>query len=343
MKNNFIAAIKGKHTDSPPVWYMRQAGRVLPEYKELRKTYTFSELLKNPKLAAEITMMPHRLLMVDACILFSDILVIPEALGMVLNFTNNGPSFKKPLLKFKNFLNVLNFRPEKLEYIYEVIRNVNAIKPKHCPLIGFAGGPLTVLCYMLEGASKRTNFEDAIKFIYKNKFTTKKVIQYILEATLEYADNQIQNGIDVFQLFETNAGYLPFNLYKELFLPSVIKISKLCKDKKIPFIYFPKGIGAGMSQITPDTCDFLSVDWQTPIEEARRMLHQDIGIQGNMDPRLLYAAQENIESELMRYIEFGSQNLNWIFNLGHGLLPDIPYENVTFLSRTIKKIDWKRK
>ena len=195
---------------------------------------------------------------------------------------------------------------------------------------------------MLQGIGRSKEFPVATTFIYQHKETIKKLVDAITELSIIYAKGQIKNGIRVFQLFETHAGLIPFELYKELFFPSVKKIAAAVREEGVPFIYFPKDLGTGIAEVTPDMCDYLSIDWQTPIETARKMVDGSVGLQGNIDPRLLYADQKTIEATLNKYIDFGSKNQNWIINLGHGFLPDIPYENARFLADWIRQADWKR-
>lgn len=343
MQNSiFLNTIKGKKTSRPPVWFMRQAGRILPSYLVLRSEYSFWKLMNDRELAAKVTLLPVYDLGVDAAILFSDILVVPYAMGMGLEFTDHGPKFDKPLKDYDNPLQKLNPDPEKLQFIYGSIDEIVKTRPENTPLIGFAGAPLTVLCYMLEGLSSKSGFTDAISFVFKNTSITKKLIDSVTELTIEYAEQQIAHGIDAFQLFETHGGIIPFDLYKSIFLPSVKKISRAVRDKGIPFIFFPKDIGTGLKYITPDICDFVSIDWQTPISEARRIVHPEVGLQGNLDPRMLFADQSSIETELAKYIDFGKKEFNWIFNLGHGFIPGAPFENAKFVVDWVKSTNWNR-
>jgi uroporphyrinogen decarboxylase len=298
--------------------------------------------MSNPELAAKITLLPVNDLGVDAAILFSDILVIPYAMGMGLNFTDKGPAFDKPLIDYSDPVAKLNPDPDKLQFIYGTIDEIIRTRPSDIPLIGFAGAPLTVLCYMLEGLSSKAGFPDAISFIYRNKSVTEKLIEAVTDLTIEYARQQIAHGIDTFQLFETHGGILPFDLYMSMFFPAIRKISKAVRDKGVPFIYFPKDIGTGFSYITPDICDFVSVDWQTPITTARKLVHREVGLQGNLDPRLLFADQKVITEELSKYLEFGKNEYKWIFNLGHGFMPGSSFENAKFIVEWVKTTSWKR-
>lgn len=337
-----LQTLKGKATSRPPFWFMRQAGRVLPSYLKIKENYTFWQMMQNPKVAAEVTLLPVYDLDVDAAILFSDILVIPYALGMGLDFTDEGPVFEKPLAFRSDPLEGLNPDPSKLNYIYNVVDEIIKTRPDNVPLIGFCGAPLTVLLFMLQGLGRKGDFPDAIKFIYQNKETTGKLVDALTELSILYAEEQINHGVEVFQLFDTHAGLLPFELYDELFMPSVRKMAAAVRAKGVPFIFFPKGLATGIKNITPEDCDYLSIDWQTSLQTARDLVHPEIGLQGNVDPRLLLASQEEMEKTLNRYIDFGSKNQNWIFNLGHGFIPGLPYENAQFLANWIKTADWKR-
>ncbi|NPA68315.1 MAG: uroporphyrinogen decarboxylase [Chlorobi bacterium] len=342
MDSVLLNTINGKYSDRPPVWYMRQAGRVLPSYMKLREKYTFRQMMNDPELAADVTLLPVYDLGTDAAILFSDILVIPDAMGMGLEFTDKGPVFNKPLKDSNNPLAELNPDPDKLNYIYDAIDAIIRKRPENTPLIGFCGGPLTVLVYMIQGLSTNHSFPDAVKFIYQNKKDTLKIIEIITELSVEYLKKQAEHKADVFQLFETHAGLIPSDLYKEMFLPSVKKLYKTAADLHLPFIFFPKGFGTALSTITPEHCDYAGIDWQTDIFYARKILNPEIGIQGNLDPRLLFADKKVISDKIESYIDFGKENKNWIFNLGHGFIPGIPFENALFLTEKIKNTDWKR-
>lgn len=337
----FTDTLQGKKTVRPPMWFMRQAGRVLPNYMKLKESYSFWELMQDPKLAAKVTLMPIEDLRTDAAILFSDILVIPYAMGMGLDFTNNGPVFEKPLKDFDDPLKQLHPQPEKLQYIYNAIDEIIRTKPADIPLIGFCGGPLTVLLYMLQGLSRKHEFPDAVKYIYQHKENVKKLSAEIAQLSVIYATEQVKHGIEAFQLFETHAGIIPADLYLELFMPAVQTVSKALKAKGMPFIFFPKGFGAGIHTVEEDLCDFYGVDWQTPLETARKILPKNIGVQGNIDPRLLYASQEQIARQLEKLIDFHRQNDKWILNFGHGFLPDIPYKNARFMTDWLRTAKWE--
>lgn len=339
----FLDTLRGIKRERPPVWFMRQAGRVLPSYLKLREAYSFRELMTNPEYTAEVTLLPVKDLGVDAAILFSDILVIPEALGMDLKFTDKGPIFESPLRDPKNQLARLKVDTSKLEHIYKALDIIKNKKPDDIALIGFCGSPFTTFCYMVEGNSATHNFSNAINLFYSNPQASTEILEMITDLSIEYASTQAIHGIDVFQLFETHAGLIPSDIYIKRILPYVKKITEAVRSKNIPVIFFPKGIGAGISHINFDIADFISIDWQFSLTEARILCDNKMGIQGNLDPRLLSMNNKEIlEKELEKYILFGKNEHNWIFNTGHGLSPDNTLENVKFVVDWIKRTNWHR-
>src|SRR5665647_375308 len=321
VKSLFLDTINGKNTSRPPVWFMRQAGRVLPNYLKLREQHSFSELMHSPRLAAEVTLMPVYDLGVDAAILFSDILVIPAALGMNLTFTDSGPRFDVALKELTDPSAVLSPDASKLEYIYDAIDEIIRTKPADIPLIGFCGAPFTTLCYMVQGLSSNHTFPDAVALLYKDRKMTHRLLSAITELSVDYARNQVRHGVSAFQIFETHAGLIPSDLYQEVMMPYVRKIAAAVREEGCPVIFLPKGLGYGIKHIRPEDADFLSIDWQMPIEEARALVLPEIGLQGNLDPRLLFAGKETILETLEKYVHFGSREQKWIFNLGHGFMP----------------------
>lgn len=342
MSNIFEKTLRGEKTERPPVWFMRQAGRVLPSYLEIRKEHSFHELMRSPELAAKVTLLPVHDLGVDAAILFSDILVIPEALGMNLAFTDSGPRFEKALKDVADPLSFLKADAQKLEYIYNVIDRIGERRPVDVPLIGFCGAPFTTLCYMVQGLGTNHTFPDAVALLYQNKSLANELLEVITNLSIEYALNQVKHGIAAFQIFETHAGLIPVDLYMELIMPHVRRISAAVMETGTPVIFLPKGLGVGLKYLGPEDADFISIDWQVPLDEARAMLHPGLGIQGNLDPRILLADQVTIGQKLETYLEFGAANDKWIFNVGHGFIPGIPVENAKFVVDWIKQANWGR-
>ena len=339
MNNIFLDTINGKSSSRPPVWFMRQAGRILPSYRKLKESHNFYDMMKDPELSSEVTLLPINDLGVDSAILFSDILVIPDALGLDLIFTKNGPKFTNALNN-ENF-NHLNFDPQKLEYIYTNIEKTVENK-NTTPLIGFCGGPLTTFMFMFRGDETQKSFKDAIKFFYNNRKESMKIIEQITEASIVYVENQIKSGIQCFQLFETYCGSIPYDLYKECILPYSKKILNRAKELSCPTIFFPKDFSLGLKYINKDICDFVSIDWTMKLEDARNLVDKNVGLQGNMDPRIFYYDELKIESYLESLSSFGKNNHDWIFNLGHGFLPDIDYKKVQNVVNWIKNKNWNR-
>jgi len=344
MQNSiFVDIIKGIKRERPPVWFMRQAGRVLPPYLKLREKYSFRDLLQNPELTAEVTLQPVTELGVDAAILFSDILVIPEALGMEPKFTDHGPIFDTPLSDLENHVSSLKPDSSKLEHIYKAIDLIREQKPKDVALIGFCGAPFTTFCYMVQGNSRNHTFSDAIKLLYSDRKTALVILKKITELSIEYATNQAKHGIDAFQLFESHAGLLPADLYIEFILPFIRRITSAVRELNVPVIFFPKDLGYGMSQIGYALADFVSIDWQQSLTESRKYIDSRVGVQGNLDPRILSVDDKTIlTKELEKYLEFGKVHSKWIFNTGHGLSPDNLFENVKYVVDWIKQTDWHR-
>lgn len=336
-----MKTLNGEKTSRPPVWFMRQAGRILPNYMKLKETYSFHELMNDKNLASQVTLMPIKDLNVDAAILFSDILVIPHALGLDVEFKKTGPIFNNPL-NYNSKATNLEFDPNKLDYIYDNIDQVIKDKNPDTPLIGFCGGPLTVFLFMFKSEGSKDHMKKAIKFLYEKRKESTEILELITKSSIEYVKGQCNSGINVFQLFETYCGSIPCELYADLILPYSKRILNAAKEEDCPTIFFPKDFGHGMNLINKDICDFISVDWHTSINYARNIIDKKVGIQGNMDPRIFYQDYEQIEAYLNSLTYFGSQNFDWIFNLGHGFLPDINHEKVKFAIDWIKDKNWNR-
>ena len=340
MSSIFLDTLSGIKTSRPPIWFMRQAGRILPSYQKLKLSHSFDDLMKNKELASKVTLMPINDLGVDAAILFSDILIIPESIGMNLEFTDNGPKFHNPIVDDK--VNDLLFDPSKLNHVYSNIKEIKK-NDKKTPLIGFCGGPLTTFLFMFRGNEKDKSFNNALKFFYSNKKESIKILDKLTEASIQYVEGQIDAGIDCFQLFETYCGIIPSDLYKEIVLPLSVKILDVARDKNIPTIFFPKNFNDGLKYINSDICDFVSIDWNLSLEYAREVVDSSVGIQGNMNPRLFYSSYEEIDMYLNGLLNFGEKNYDWIFNLGHGFLPDIDHLKVKHVVKWIKEANWNRK
>ena len=227
-------------------------------------------------------------------------------------------------------------------YIYAAIDEIIRTKPADIPLIGFCGAPFTTLCYMVQGLSSNHTFPEAVNLLYKERKVTNKLLAAITELSVEYALNQVKHGISAFQIFETHAGLIPADLYLEVMVPYVRQIAQAVREEGCPVIFLPKGLGYGIKNIRPEEADFLSIDWQMSLREARALVDPEIGLQGNLDPRLLFADKVTILETLEKYIDFGSKEQKWIFNLGHGFVPGIPFEHAKLVVDWIKQTNWER-
>ena len=349
---NYLETLNNKKfKKNPPVWFMRQAGRSSKSYRKLRKKNSFLKLIYNPKLIKEVTLQPINELDVDAAILFSDILTISEFYGQKLTLNDKKielkPSLKNILKEEKNkeIIKKQKKNSNNLKNkIYDGIKKIKKeVKQKNKPLIGFCGGPLTVFLYMWEGRNAKNNdFKDATINLIKNK-KTKKILNEITDLTIEHAINQYKSGIDAFQIFETWAGLIPYQFYLENILPLICKISKKI-SQFIPVTFFPRGIGLGYIHLLENYSNYfncIGIDWQTPLNNLQKYNKKNIVLQGNLSPNLLSQDWKIIKKELENtYLPFGKKNKNWIFNLGHGVLPDTKQENLIKIIKWIRQQKW---
>ncbi len=325
----FVDACFGKETPYTPVWMMRQAGRYLPEYMEVRKQAgNFLNLCHNPKLAAEVTLQPVDIVGVDAAILFSDILVVPNEMGMKLDFlTGEGPVFEKPI-KNQADLDALLGGEEaasRLSYVYDTIKLIKEQLADDKALIGFTGAPWTLATYMIEGEGTKT-YNICKKMMYSNPELLHKILAKVTEVVKIYMEKQIEAGIDVVQIFDSWAAAIEPSKYDEFSWKYMVEIADYLKAKypHIPIIMFPKGIPAFLDKVYGNF-DVFGVDWSTPMGYAKEKLGDKYVLQGNMEPCRLYSKESTTECvEALQKIMGGKRH---IFNLGHGILPDVPVKN----------------
>ncbi|DAB34062.1 MAG TPA: uroporphyrinogen decarboxylase [Sulfurospirillum sp. UBA12182] len=328
----FVDACLGKPTPYTPIWMMRQAGRYLPEYMQVREQAgDFLSLCKDPQKACEVTLQPVDILGVDAAILFSDILVVPMEMGMELKFVKGeGPLFPKPIETLEDLeaLSVLE-AATKLEYVYETIRLIRGKLAADKALIGFCGAPWTLATYMVEGQGTKT-YAKVKKLIYSNPDFMHKLLAKVTEVLKLYMERQIQSGINVAMVFDSWAAALEEDAYFEFSWNYMKEISSYLKAKypHIPVILFPKGISGYLDRIDGEF-DVFGVDWSTPLELAREKLGDKYVLQGNMEPTRLYS-KTAIKEGVEKIVQTMQNNNRHIFNLGHGILPDIPVENAKY-------------
>ncbi len=329
MSKIFVDACFGKETPYTPVWMMRQAGRYLPEYMEVRKQAgNFLNLCHNPKLAAEVTLQPVDIVGVDAAILFSDILVVPNEMGMKLDFlTGEGPVFDKPIKNEAEIDALLGGEEaaSKLTYVYETIKIIKEQLADDKALIGFTGAPWTLATYMIEGEGTKT-YNICKKMMYSNPELLHKILAKVTEVVKLYMEKQIEAGIDVVQIFDSWAAAIEPAKYDEFSWKYMVEIAEYLKAKypHIPVIMFPKGIPAFLDKVYGNF-DVFGVDWSTPMGLAKEKLGEKYVLQGNMEPCRLYSKEATTQCvEALQNIMGGKRH---IFNLGHGILPDVPVEN----------------
>ena len=331
MSKIFVDACFGKETPYTPVWMMRQAGRYLPEYREVRqKAGDFLSLCHNPELACEVTLQPVDIVGVDAAILFSDILVVPNEMGMELSFVKGeGPVFSDPI-RSKDDLDRLIGGEEaanKLTYVYDTIKLIKERLAEDKALIGFTGAPWTLATYMIEGQGTKT-YSICKKMMYSQPELLHDILRKVTDVVKLYMQKQIEAGVDVVQIFDSWASAIEPSKYDEFSWKYMVEIAEFLKEKypHVPVILFPKGITAFLERgLVYGNFDVFGVDWGTPMALAKEKLGEKYVLQGNMEPCRLYSKEATTECvEALQEI-MGSKR--HIFNLGHGILPDVPVEN----------------
>mgnify|MGYP003387367438 CR=1 FL=1 len=347
MSKIFVDACLGKETPYTPVWMMRQAGRYLPEYKAVRaEAGNFLNLCHDPKKAAEVTIQPLDIVGVDAAILFSDILVIPDEMGMDLGFfTGEGPKFSDPI-KSQADLDRLTTGKEaadKLTYVYETIKLLRSQldeRGDEIALIGFTGAPWTLATYMIEGQGTKT-YNICKKMMYSNPELLHNILHEVTQVVKYYMEKQIESGIDVVQIFDSWAAAIEIDMYDEFSWKYMVEIADYLKSKypNIPIIMFPKGIPAFYDKVYGNF-DVFGVDWATPMALAKEKLGDKYVLQGNMEPCRLYSQEMTTKSiEKIHSVMGGKRH---IFNLGHGILPDVPVENAKHFVRECQRVSGKK-
>jgi uroporphyrinogen decarboxylase len=334
IKNTLLLDLaNGKPFDRTPIWLMRQAGRILPEYRKVRSSVKdFKELVKTPELAAEVTIQPVDILGVDAAIIFSDILVIPEAMGLNYEMEENkGPVFPTRLSTIDDLSLLRVSDASDLNYVLEAIRITKRELNGRVPLIGFAGAPWTIFSYMVEGGGSKT-FSRAKKMLYTNPQFAHQVLEMITQSTINYLKGQIGAGADIIQIFDSWAGILGPDQYKEF---SLKYISKICDAiNEVPKIVFAKGAFFARGEMNALNCEVVGLDWNMDIMESRKLMPDKV-LQGNLDPCALYGSIDDVKkaaSHMLSLFEPGKH----IANLGHGLYPDTEVDKVKCFIDTVK-------
>ncbi|HEY2847582.1 MAG TPA: uroporphyrinogen decarboxylase, partial [Pyrinomonadaceae bacterium] len=325
----FIRALRGERVERTPVWIMRQAGRYLPEYRAMREKTDFLGLCKTPELAAEVTIQPVDIIGVDAAILFSDILVIPEAMGMPLELIESrGPVFRDPIRSASDIDKLSTDILGRLRYVFDAVKLTKERLDGSVPLIGFAGAPWTLMCYMVEGRGSK-NFDTVKAFCYQRPASAHQLLDMLADRVVEYLNAKIATGCDAVQIFDTWAGVLSPSDLDEFVLPYVAKICDGLKTNGAPVIYFPKGV-SDTAKLAQLNCNALGIDWTKDIAKAKAEAGGKV-VQGNLDPCVLFASKEKIRMEVEQILDAVGTGGGHVFNLGHGILPTTAVENARFL------------
>lgn len=337
----FIRALKRQDVERTPVWMMRQAGRYLPEYRQVRQQAgSFLNLCKTPELACEVTLQPLRRYKLDAAIVFSDILTIPDAMGLGLHFIEGeGPCFAQPLHSIQSIHNLpVPSTATDLTYVTDTIRLVRESLPTDVPLIGFSGSPWTLACYMVEGKSSR-DFQRVLRLMYESPEIMHLLLSKITSAVSDYLAAQIHAGANAAMIFDTWGGLLSTPYFLNFSLGYMRQIVNELKRvyPEIPIILFTKGGALWLDELADSGCDALSLDWTCDLGKARKLVGDRVALQGNLDPTVLLTSGQCIRKEVKRVLESYGKGNGHVFNLGHGITPDVPPEHVQIMIEAIQE------
>jgi uroporphyrinogen decarboxylase len=340
--DTFLRALKREPTDYTPLWLMRQAGRYLPEYCETRKRAgNFLNLCKSPDMACEVTLQPLARYDLDAAILFSDILTVPDAMGLGLYFAEGeGPKFERPLREEWAINNLTAPDPyDHLGYVMDGVRTIRKALDNSVPLIGFSGSPYTLACYMIEGAGS-SDFRHIKGMMYSRPDLLHRILDVTADAVTKYLNAQIESGAQAVMLFDTWGGSLSNAAYQEFSLAYLKRIvANLTRERdgeKVPSIVFTKGGALWLEKIADIGCDGVGLDWSVDIGDARRRVGDKVALQGNLDPNVLFAPPEVVAAEAKKVLDsFGPAATGHVFNLGHGISQYTPPDSVTALVETV--------
>lgn len=331
-----LRTLKGETTERTPVWMMRQAGRYLPEYMVLRKKYGFFERCQTPELACEITLQPVNIVGVDAAILFSDILVVPQAMGLEVELIESkGPNLPNPIKTVGDLIRVrVPDVNETLGYVFDAIKLIKQELNGRVPLIGFAGAPWTILCYMVQGKGSKT-FDEAKAFCYMQPQLAHQLLQMITDTTIAYLKGQVAAGADTIQIFDSWGGLLSPDDFEDISLQYIRQIVNALKDE-VPTIIFAKGAWHSLEAMAATGAAGLGIDWCIHPQMARKFAGNNVTLQGNFDPAKLLSPIPVIKKEVKNMLQaFGPGR--HVANLGHGILPNVPVDHAKAFVDTVKE------
>lgn len=339
--DNFLRALLRQPTDHTPIWLMRQAGRYLPEYCETRRRAgSFMDLCKNPALACEVTLQPLARYNLDAAILFSDILTVPDAMGLGLYFTEGeGPRFERPLRDEWEIRNLSAPDPHaELQYVMNAVAEIRRALDDSVPLIGFSGSPWTLACYMVEGASS-SDYRKIKTLAYSRPDLLHHILSVTSDAVVAYLNAQIESGVQAVMVFDSWGGVLSEDAYRTFSLPYLQRVVEgLTRERdgqRVPNIVFTKGGGLWLEAIAGIGCDAVGLDWTMDIGRARALVGERVALQGNLDPNVLFAPPEAIATEARKVLDAYGPHAGHVFNLGHGISQYTPPEAVSVLVDTV--------
>lgn len=344
LKNNrLLNAIWRKPVDATPIWIMRQAGRYLPEYRKTReRAGSFMTLCQTPELACEVTLQPLARFDLDAAIIFSDILTIPDAMGLGLHFVEGeGPKFSKRIQRAEDINQLFVPDLDRLKYVYDAIRLVKQELDNKIPLIGFAGSPWTLAAYIVEGQSQ-PGFPALRRLQQESPLLLHHLLDLLATAVTHHLNAQIEAGVDVVKIFDTWGGLLETETFAEYSLSYIKQVISGLKtnynNKRIPVILFTKRGNRWLEMMSESGCDVVGVDWEISLNEARKRVGEKVVLQGNLDPSILMSGADVIRKEALRVLDSFGHGAGHIFNLGHGITPEVPPENVSILVDAVHEL-----
>jgi len=333
----FVRACKAQPVERTPVWFMRQAGRYMAEYRAVRKQYSLIEICKKPQVAAEVTITAAEYLGVDAAIIFADLLLPLEVMGLPFHFaTGEGPRIEKPVREAADVSRLRTDRAADLGYVSEAIRLVCKHFGDRLPMIGFCGAPFTLASYMIEGGGSR-NYIHTKKMMYSSPKAWNELMTKLVAVTSEYSAEQVRAGADVIQIFDSWVGCLSVEDYRRYVLPHVTDLVKRLQKTGAPIIYFGTDSSTLLPSMQETGAEVIGLDWRIPLDEGWRLLKNKGAVQGNLDPVLLFAEWKELESRARDILAKAAGRPGHIFNLGHGILPETPVENVKALCDFVRE------
>jgi uroporphyrinogen decarboxylase len=332
----FVRACKSQPVERTPVWFMRQAGRYMPEYRAVRKEYSLLDICKRPSLAAEVTITAAEILGVDAAIIFADLLLPLEVMGLPFHFSaGEGPVIEKPVRSREDIAQLRTDRAAELGYVSEAVSMVAKHFANRVPVIGFCGAPFTLASYMIEGGGSR-NYVHTKKMMYSSPADWDALMRKLVAVTTAYSAEQVRAGADAIQIFDSWVGCLSIEDYSRYVLAHVTTMVRELQKTGVPIIYFGTDSATLLPTMRKSAADVIGLDWRIPLDEGWQRLDHKCAVQGNLDPVLLFADWKELKSRAQDILQRAGGRPGHIFNLGHGILPETPVENVKDLTQFVR-------